>query len=91
MWHVELSDEGYEIIAPDDTSSGVVEYGEPALLQYLGKMYMALIPDQEDEYEGLGVKVWQLTEVPSEAEDVELEVEEEEDEEDEVPEEVPES
>ena len=76
MWKIQLDEEAYQIVAPDGTESDPTQYGEPATLEYGGELYAAVVPDQDDEYEDLGLRVFCLRPVETEVEEVELELEE---------------
>lgn len=75
-WTIELDEEAYRIVAPDGAESDAVEYGEPAVLEYEGDLYVAVVPGTEEEHESLGLKVFRLEPQETEVEDVEFEFQE---------------
>ena len=76
-WTLELGDDHYQIVAPDGTESGAVEYGELAVVEYDDDLYAAFVPSREEEDDDFGLEVFALEAQPTAVETVEFEFEDE--------------
>ena len=78
---IEKGEDAYRLVGPNGQEGDFTEYTEPATITIGGKVYWALLPDAETEYEEFGSFVYPLGQ-PIETEVVELVEDDEEDEED---------
>jgi len=78
MLQLQMDEEEYRIVDPDGGDEGaLVDYGEIATLVTEHNAYVALVtdPNEQDELKVYALDVAELTEVPAEVLDVEVEVE----------------